>query len=165
MTPDEVLVDLRHPLAEAHARGGEVRNAQLTGAGAWSPIQHGVHAGDRSVCLANGGVLVTAGDLVEIDGGGVPSEIATLARVTATADAGGFYSLPPLHRAALIRLRAQHAAEPQPAEATFVLEPALDAMRADIVFPISTDHPKESVDGRISFTGRLLGIHRADRSD
>jgi hypothetical protein len=136
VTPDEVLVDLRHPLAEAHARGGEVRNAQLIGAGAWSPIQHGVHAGDRSVCLANGGVLATAGDLIEIDGGGVLSEIATLWRVTAIADAGGFYSLPPLHRAALIRLRAQHAAEPQPAEATFVLEPSLAAMRGDIVFPI-----------------------------
>jgi hypothetical protein len=66
----------------------------------------------------------------------VPSEIATLTRVTATADAGGFYSLPPLHRTALIRLRAQHAAEPQPAEAIFVLEPSLDAMRGDIVFPI-----------------------------
>jgi hypothetical protein len=136
VTPDEVLVDLRHPLAEAHVRGGEVRNAQLAGASAWSPIQHGVHAGDRSVCLANGGVLATAGDLIEIDGGGVPSEIATLARVTATADAGGFYSLPPLHRASLIRLRAQHAAELQPAEATFVLEPSLAAMRGDIVFPI-----------------------------
>lgn len=136
VTPDEVLVDLRHPLAESHMRGGEVRNAQLTGAGGWSPIQHGVHAGDHSICLANGGVLATAGDLIEVDGGGTPSEIATLSRVTAIADAGGFYRLPPLHRAALIRIRAQHAAEPQPAEATFILEPSLAALRGDIVFPI-----------------------------
>ena len=136
VTPDDVLVDLRHPLAEAHARGGEIRNAQLIAAGAWSPIQHGVHAGDRSVCLGNGGVLATAGDLIEIDGGGLASEIATLARVTTAADARGFYAVPPLHRAALIRLQAQHAAEPQPAEATFVLEPSLAAMRGDIVFPI-----------------------------
>jgi len=80
-------------------------------------------------------VLATAGDLIEIDGGGVPSEIAALTRVPTITDARGFYALPPLHRAALIRLQAQHAAEPQPAAATFVLESSLAATRGDIVFP------------------------------
>jgi hypothetical protein len=132
---DEVLVELRHPLALAHPRGGEVRNARLTAAGPWSALQHGVHQGDRSVCLADAGVLAATGFWLEIQGGGAPAEIQALARVTATTDAGGFFSLPPLHRAALIRLRAVHAGEPQPGEATFVLDTRLAQARADLVFP------------------------------
>lgn len=135
VSPDEVLVDLRHPVAEAHPRGGEVRNAGLGAAGAWSPVQHGIHAGDRSICLGNGAALGATGQLLEIEGGGAAPEIATLARIAATANARGFFELPPIHRAGLIRLRAEDAAEPRPAEATFVLEPGLAATRADLVFP------------------------------
>ena len=135
VTPDEVLVDLRHPLAEAHPRGSLIRNARLGAAGAWSPVQHGIHAGDRAVCLANGAVLAAPGDLLEIGGGGAAAEIAALSRLSATADGQGHFDLPPVHRAALIRLRAQHAAEPNPAEVTFVVEPALAITRADLMFP------------------------------
>jgi hypothetical protein len=135
VTPDAVLVDLRHPLAEAHSRGTEIRNAALGAAGAWSLVQHGIHAGDRSICLGNGAVLAAIGELLEIEGGGAPTELATLSRLSATADGNGRFELPHVHRAALIRLRAQHPAEPNPAESTFVLEPALAETRADLTFP------------------------------
>jgi hypothetical protein len=135
VTPDEVIVDLRHPLAEAHPRGSLIRNARLGAAGAWSPVQHGVHAGDRAVCLANGAVLSALGGLLEIDGGGTTAEIVTLTRLTSTADGQGHFELPPVHRAALIRLRAQHAAEANRAESTLIVEPALAITRADLMFP------------------------------
>jgi hypothetical protein len=134
-TADEVLVELRHPLALAHGRGDEVRNARLTAAGPWSAIQHGVHEGDRCICLADGTVLGAPGDWLEIQGGGMAPEIRALTRVSATSDARGFFSLPPLHRAALIRLRATHGSEPAPGEAIFVLDTRLANARADIVFP------------------------------
>ena len=75
------------------------------------------------------------GGLLEIDGGGSTAEIATLTRLTSTADGQGHFELPPVHRAALIRLRAQHAAEANPAESTLVVEPALAITRADLMFP------------------------------
>jgi hypothetical protein len=135
VTADEVQVDLRHPLAEAHPRGTLIRNARLGAAGAWSPVQHGVHAGDRAVCLANGAALAAPGELLEIGGSGAAAEIAALSRLSATTDGQGHFELPPVHRAALIRLRAQHAAEPNPAEFTLVVEPALAITRADLMFP------------------------------
>lgn len=135
VTPDEVLVTLRHPLAEAHPRGAEMRNARLTAAGAWSPVQFGIHAGDRSVCVANAGVLNAVGEMLEIDAGGFLPEVQSLAHVVATADARGFFALPPVHRAAVLRLAAQHPAEALPAENILLLDPTVAAARGDIVFP------------------------------
>lgn len=135
LAPDQVVASLRHPLARPLPPGAVLRRAVLTGAGAWANLQHDVLAGDRTLCLATGAGLVTVGDWLEIDGGGAPAEIRALSRLSTTTDARGAFALPPLHRAALVRLAASHAAEPLPVELTLNLDPALLPARADLLFP------------------------------
>ena len=67
--------------------------------------------GDACV-LAAALVGMVAGTTVEIHGGGSPAEFHRVFLFAATADADGFYRLPPLNRVAQVRIRVDDGATP-----------------------------------------------------
>jgi hypothetical protein len=98
-------VDLAFPLSCAHRGGATVQvAAPLAGAFAANALVADARAGDLTVFLA---ALTDLGlaTIVEVTGGGPPAEYHPLARYDVTSNVpDGYFRLPPLGRAAQVRL-------------------------------------------------------------
>lgn len=104
-------VTLAYPTARAHAAGALLRRVTPQAPGGPNPFARDCIAGDTCVFL-NGFADLGAAGVVEITGGGAPSEYHLVRRFTATSDAAGYYRLPPLARVAQVELLAHDGAHP-----------------------------------------------------
>lgn len=128
---EPALVTLEYPLAFLHQAGASAHRADVAVVGANTSLAFDAIAGDTTLLVSNVAALATG--LVEIfDGASVPQYHA-LTTYTATSDADGFWSLPPLSRVALVELQATHGAHPTIARRLAPAYPRRE-QRADFVF-------------------------------
>jgi hypothetical protein len=94
-----------------HRIGAELRRVTPQAPGIDNALIADTVPGDACV-LAAALVGMVAGTTVEIHGGGSPAEFHRVFLFAATADADGFYRLPPLNRVAQVRIRVDDGATP-----------------------------------------------------
>jgi hypothetical protein len=117
-------VTLVHPLHRTHRDGAPVVRAVPAAAGPANALTDPARAGDVTVFLAG------------LAGLGAATRTVVLAGGAASQSGGeGDFVLPPLHRVAQLRLRADHAAEPQPARIDVALDWGASELVRDLVFP------------------------------
>lgn len=100
---------LTYPLAFNHARGTLAQRVTLTAPGAAKSITRSASAGDTSLYVNN--LTGFAAGIVEVSNGVAAPEFhaARIYRATTVAGGDGYYRLPPIHRAAMLTLRARIA--------------------------------------------------------
>lgn len=103
-------VTLAHPLAFEHRAGAGVSPAILGASGGVNQLDRVILEGDRS-CFLDGLVGVSAPTVVELSSGVSPRPEYHWAQPYSTsADAEGYFRLPPLARCARVRLRVSDGA-------------------------------------------------------
>ncbi|MGK7865355.1 hypothetical protein [Falsiroseomonas sp. E2-1-a4] len=127
-------VTLAHPLARGHDAGTAVQRTTFAGAGAVNTIARPARRGDISLFTSGLAGIAPGNSTIEIIGGGAVAEYHGFAAWRSTADAQGAYRLPPIHRAAHLRLRASGSGQPNPAEIVVSLTSPGEAA-ADLLFP------------------------------
>ncbi len=129
------LVTLDLPLQRAHAARLVAARGVAAGAGAANLLARPARAGDVTVFSPQAGIG-PATTAVEISGGGpAVSEYHAAARYRAQTDPAGDYMLPPIHRAAHLRLRAGQPGPPAPILHTVTPGFNQPALTLDFVFP------------------------------
>lgn len=133
------IANLTSPLTRAHARGA-IATAMAPGApGTANALAAAARAGDVTLLTAAvAGVPVppAARIGVAISGGGPPTtEYNAACLIGGASDPSGYVSLPPVHRAAQLRLRAHHAAEANDLLIDVLLPLGASSLTLDLVFP------------------------------
>jgi hypothetical protein len=135
-SPDQPAdVTLAHPLRRTHRDGAAVVRAVPGASGPANALTDPARAGDVTVFLAGLTGLGAATRTVVLAGGTVSPEYHGLGLYAAQSGGEGDFVLPPLHRVAQLRLRAEHAAEPQPARIDVALDWGASELVRDLVFP------------------------------
>ncbi len=133
------VVGLTLPLIRPHALGAVATQMSLGAAGTANGVTAEARAGDVTLVTAAVAGLPTpptAPSGVAIAGGGtatVEYNMATL--IGGVSDVQGYVALPPVHRAAQLRLRAHNAAEPTDLLFDVLLPLGAGALTLDFVFP------------------------------
>lgn len=128
-------VALAHPLHRAHRDGTPVLRAVPAAPGPANALTDPARADDVTVFLAGLAGLGTGTHPVVLTGGAAPPEYHGLGLYAAQSSGEGDFVLPPLHRVAQLRLRADHPAEPQPAPIDIALDWRASELVRDLVFP------------------------------
>jgi hypothetical protein len=131
--PSDVTLAL--PLARPHRRGATATPMTLGASGAANTISTAARTGDVTLLPVTTTGLSVPGTPVVIAGAGVPAEYNIATPVSAISDIQGYVTLPPVHRAAQLRLRAHHAAEPVDLIRDVMLPLGVNALTMDFVFP------------------------------
>ncbi|TGD76185.1 hypothetical protein E4634_01155 [Mangrovimicrobium sediminis] len=124
-------ITLAYPLRREHALGGVAVRVVAQAPGASNNLaRHGI-AGDQTVFLD--ALAGLADGTVEISGAGSPEyHRASLYQVS--ADARGFFRLPPVSRVAMLQLRASHGLAPADVNTVFSPDYELAGNRLDFIF-------------------------------
>lgn len=104
-----VRVTLEHAAVRLHRDGVRCAAAAPQLPTATATLSRDARAADPTVFLAAAPAF-TADAWLEIDDGVAPPEYTRAAPLSATTDADGFFTLPPISRVALVRLLVQHPA-------------------------------------------------------
>jgi len=128
---DAAVVTLAHALRAGHRRDALVQRTDITAPGANETLALDAITGDTTLMVSNA-VAFATGTIEVVDGGAAP-QYHRLSTYTATSDADGYWSLPPLSRVAQVELRATHGAHPTITRAVVPEYPRRE-QRADFVF-------------------------------
>jgi len=127
-------VTLAFPLTRPHAASATVTPMTLGAAGTTNTLSAAGRTGDVTLLPAAMTGLSAAPTPVVISGSGTPDEYNIASPISATSVQGNV-TLPPVHRAAQLRLRAQHALEPVDLIRDVMLPLGVTALTVDFVFP------------------------------
>jgi hypothetical protein len=126
-------VTLAFPLTRPHAAGATVIPMTLGAAGTANTLSTAARTGDVTLLPAAMSGLASPTPVV-IAGPGAPAEYNIASPISGTSVQGNV-TLPPVHRAAQLRLRAHHAAEPVDLIRDLMLPLGVSALTVDFVFP------------------------------
>lgn len=128
-------ITLAFPLTRPHHLGAKADPMTLGAAGAASTLSTAARTGDVTLLPTAMTGLSTPQTPVVIAGPGAPAEYNIASPVSGISDTQGYVTLPPVHRAAQLRLRAHHAAEPVDLIREVMLPLGVNALTMDFVFP------------------------------
>jgi hypothetical protein len=133
-TPDQpAKIQLTYPLQATHRYNAPVRKVNLGAAGATTPLAADAIVGDLCAFVGNVATLQPAA-FATVSDGVDPDEYHAVSYFDTTADAQGFYALPPLSRVAQLNLEANIGAVPPPITVTFSPDYSQDTNKVDVTF-------------------------------
>jgi hypothetical protein len=128
------VITLAFPLASPHAQGAPAIRMIPSAAGVANGLSAPSRAGDVSLLLSAMAGLSSATTVVVAGGGGAP-EYHLASPIAGTSDVQGYVTLPPVHRAAQLRLRVHHPAESVDLQRDVMPPLGVDTLTIDFVFP------------------------------
>jgi hypothetical protein len=129
-----VTAGLAFPLRRPHPAGATAIRMQPSPAGAANPLARPARAGDRTLFPAAMAGITPATTAIVV-AGGAPDEYHAAGIVATASDGAGYFTLPPVHRVAQLRLRVQHGAEPNDLLRDVFLPFGAEQLGLDLVFP------------------------------
>jgi hypothetical protein len=123
------------PLIRPHAAGASAILMTLGAAGTANALAAAARAGDAALLPSAMIGLAAPQTPVVVSGPGAPAEYHLASPIAGTSGPDGYVSLPPAHRAAQLRLRAHHPAEPTDLIRDVMLPLGVNALTLDFVFP------------------------------
>lgn len=123
------------PLIRPHAAGASAIPMTLGAAGPANALSAAARAGDTALLPSAMTGLLAPQTAVAVSGSGAPAEYHLASPIAGTSGPDGYVTLPPAHRAAQLRLRVHHPAEPTDLIRDVVLPLGVNALSLDFVFP------------------------------
>jgi hypothetical protein len=123
------------PLARPHAAGASAIPMTLGASGPAIALSATARAGDTALLLSAMTGLAAPQTPVVVSGASAPAEYHLASPIAGTSGPDGYVTLPPAHRAAQLRLRAHHPAEPTDLIRDVMLPLGVNAITLDFVFP------------------------------
>ena len=123
------------PLIRPHAAGASAIPMTLGAVGAANALAAAARAGDAALLPSAMTGLTAPQTPVVVSGPGAPAEYHLASPIAGISGPDGYVTLPPAHRAAQLRLRAHHPAEPTDLIRDVMLPLGVNALALDFVFP------------------------------
>ncbi|HXE26804.1 MAG TPA: hypothetical protein VN637_18130 [Roseiarcus sp.] len=123
------------PLIRQHAAGASAIPQTLGAAGPANALAAAARAGDTALRPSAMTGLAAPQTPAVVSGSGAPAEFHLASPIAGTSGPDGYVRLPPAHRAAQLRLRAHHPAEPADLIRDVMLPLGVNALTLDFVFP------------------------------
>jgi hypothetical protein len=123
------------PLNRPHAAGASAIPMTLGAAGPANALTSAARAGDAALLPSAMTGLSAPQTPVVVSGPGAPAEYHIASPIAGTSGPDGYVRLPPAHRAAQLRLRVHHPAEPTDLIRDVMLPLGVSALTLDFVFP------------------------------
>ena len=128
------MVNLAVPLNRPHATGASAIPQTLGAAGPANTLAAAARTGDTAL-LPSAMTGLAAPSPAVVSGPAAPAEYHLASPIAGTSGPDGYVTLPPLHRAAQLRLRVHHPAEPTDLIRDVMLPLGVNALTLDFVFP------------------------------
>jgi len=125
---------LAHPLACTHIDGALCMASVPQAAGTGNDLARDAIAGDECAFLASL-TAIAEGITVEVSDGVTPPEYHQAQLYETLSDANGYFRLPPVARAAMVLIHAEHGALSPPGDFSFAPDYRLADNRIAITFP------------------------------
>jgi hypothetical protein len=123
------------PLNRPHAAGASAIPMTLGAAGPANLLSAAARPGDAALLPSGMAGLLAPQTPVVVAGSGASAEYHLASPIAGVSGADGYVTLPPAHRAAQLRLRAHHPAEPTDLIRDVTLPLGVNAITLDFVFP------------------------------